>query len=547
MLLLSLQIGVLVYILFRLYQRVRPTTPSVVGGPPRVERGLPLVGPALAYFADPVKTLEWAHLMYGNTFRLNLLFMDAVFLLRSSLDGGGSLHSTLDKYFYNSEETGEISHPQGVERLRRLAYFNSNPESTLPVQNLRQMKAAVASTFRNGRMADYAERCAKTAGRVLERDWAPAGGAEGSVELVSSVRALVMELNIRLLLGDAFYSAHGALFGRSFLELERCSADPLARVFPDLSFLLPVRRALTARRTLSGLLQQELTRLRQQQHQTNARQGEEDGHLLSLLAQLKQDDGSWLPTEQLTDTVLQLFYYGHSNTANHLIWLIAHMFQRGHAQDLHRVRREQRRSMGDSRASVSYDQFASFKELEQCIQEVTRLYFTMMLPPRKAMKSFQFEGYTIPAGSLLCVSPILGHLDSDIFPDASIFFPKRFAPTKNKQAPNTKTAFNPSSFYGMAFVQFGYGKHRCPAEKYALTLLMSCFSVLVRSYTVELKENKLPPPLYPIVFGTAAPRSNIFIQVRPYTLPNELLLEEDEKEVVRSILPRPDQTLETNV
>jgi cytochrome P450 len=44
----------------------------------------------------------------------------------------------------------------------------------------------------------------------------------------------------------------------------------------------------------------------------------------------------------------------------------------------------------------------------------------------------QFEGYTIPAGSLLCVSPILGHLDSDIFPDAGIFFPKRFAPPKIK-------------------------------------------------------------------------------------------------------------------
>ena len=44
----------------------------------------------------------------------------------------------------------------------------------------------------------------------------------------------------------------------------------------------------------------------------------------------------------------------------------------------------------------------------------------------------QFEGFTIPEGSLLCVSPILGHLDSDIFPDAGIFFPKRFAPPKKK-------------------------------------------------------------------------------------------------------------------
>jgi cytochrome P450 len=56
-----------------------------------------------------------------------------------------------------------------------------------------------------------------------------------------------------------------------------------------------------------------------------------------------------------------------------------------------------------------------------------------------------------------------------------------------RQAPETKTAFSPTSFYGMAFVQFGYGMHKCPAEKYAMMLLTSCFSVLVRTHTVELQ------------------------------------------------------------
>jgi hypothetical protein len=56
-----------------------------------------------------------------------------------------------------------------------------------------------------------------------------------------------------------------------------------------------------------------------------------------------------------------------------------------------------------------------------------------------------------------------------------------------RQAPETKTAFNPSSFYGMAYVQFGYGMHKCPAEKYAMTVLTSFFSVLVRTRSVELK------------------------------------------------------------
>jgi hypothetical protein len=37
--------------------------PTAQGGPPRVEKGVPLVGAALTYLAHPVKMLEWAHLM----------------------------------------------------------------------------------------------------------------------------------------------------------------------------------------------------------------------------------------------------------------------------------------------------------------------------------------------------------------------------------------------------------------------------------------------------------------------------------------------------
>lgn len=513
-------------VLYLIYQRIKPTGH---GGPPRVEKGVPLLGAALAYFGSPVKTLEWAHLMYGNVFRLNLLFFDAVFLLRSSLDGGGSLHSTLDKYFYNAEETGEISHHQGVERLRRLAYFHANPSTQIPKANLQKMQEAVATVFRTERMEQYSQRCADIAQRTLD-EWTKQAGRDGYIELAAAVQGLVMEINTRLLLGDAFYAAHGRAFAESFLALEKESAHLLARILPDLPFIPPVKRALEARRTLASLIEQELARLRQ------SKSSDDEGHLLHLLAQVKQEDGSWLPIEQSVDTVLQMFYYGQANTAGHLTWLIAHMSQRGHAQDLHRVRREQRRAMGESE-ELAYSQFSSFRELEQCIQEVTRLYFTTTLPPRKAIKSFKFEGFTIPEGSLLCVSPILGHLDSDIFPDAGIFFPKRFAPPKKKQAPETKTAFNPSSFYGMAYVQFGYGMHKCPAEKYAMTLLTSFFSVLVRTRSVELKDNKLPLPQYPATFGTATPAGDILIRLQPYAIPRELMFEEDEPEVIRSILP----------
>jgi hypothetical protein len=46
--------------------------PTAQGGPPRVEKGVPLVGAALTYLAHPVKMLEWAHLMVHRNSRTHL-------------------------------------------------------------------------------------------------------------------------------------------------------------------------------------------------------------------------------------------------------------------------------------------------------------------------------------------------------------------------------------------------------------------------------------------------------------------------------------------
>jgi cytochrome P450 len=216
----------------------------------------------------------------------------------------------------------------GVERLRRLAYFHSNPSTQIPKANLQKMQEAVATVFRTERMEQYSQRCADIAQRTLD-EWTKRAGRDGYIELAAAVQGLVMEINTRLLLGDAFKAAHGRAFAESFLALEKESAHLLARILPDLPFIPPVKRALEARRTLASLIEQELARLRQ------SKSSDDEGHLLHLLAQVKQEDGSWLPIEQCVDTVLQMFYYGQANTAGHLTWLVAHMSQRGHAQDLY--------------------------------------------------------------------------------------------------------------------------------------------------------------------------------------------------------------------
>lgn len=63
------------------------------------------------------------------------------------------------------------------------------------------------------------------------------------------------------------------------------------------------------------------------------------------------------------------------------------------------------------------------------------------------------------------------------------------------------------------------------------------FRGIILTASTNLQNNQLPPPRYPSVFGTAVPSGDILARLRPSTIPRELLLEEDEKEVIRPILP----------
>ena len=64
----------------------------------------------------------------------------------------------------------------------------------------------------------------------------------------------------------------------------------------------------------------------------------------------------------------------------------------------------------------------------------------------------------------------------------------------------------------MAYVQFGYGKHRCTGERYALTLIKSLMSLLLRKYDVTMKA-PLPDPIFSKAIGTASPSKKIMVIV----------------------------------
>lgn len=564
------------------YLRVQPPNVELKEGvlPPRVETSLPVIGSALAFMRDPVKTLQWAQNKYGNVFRLNLLVFDATFVLRAGLEGGGSLHARLDKFFYSDHQTEDLDYEKGAQFLRQVAYRFPSPKMQLPekkwifmhkvIQYVLSDEAVATQYFEktknvvNARMQRWImeskveisekekkekektekekekENSEKTKGKDKE------DASNGFLNLSEKMNDLIMEINIRNFLGDEIYEIYGKQLSFAILELDKQSHSfwalffcGLPKFLSSLNFPGSPKTVLQARAEISQIIRTELQKRRKNsKSHDNDNQQPNQGNLLDYLSECEVE----VDDDLLVDIVASIFLNSHRNLANHLFWLIAHLHIRDHpdqTDDLTKLLREQRKLAEEEEAAneseknpdtssssssssttslnaqlLNFGNLQKMQELALCLKEVSRLYFSVMLPPRHVNIPFKFEGYTVPHGALLCVSPIVAHLDSNIFPEAAYFVPRRFALQRSRAA--GLTAYSPSSPYGMSHVQFGFGLHKCKGERYALMVMQTCAALLLCHVRFTFKEAVLPPPSFPWGFGTAGPSNELHVRIWEY-------------------------------
>jgi sterol 14-demethylase len=93
---------------------------------------------------------------------------------------------------------------------------------------------------------------------------------------------------------------------------------------------------------------------------------------------------------------------------------------------------------------------------------------------RKLVTDLEFQGYRLPAGALLVVSPHVSHRIPEVFPNPHQFDPDRFGPGREED----KQPY--------ALITFGGGKHRCLGAAFAHMQIKALWSVLFRRYEVEL-------------------------------------------------------------
>jgi cytochrome P450 len=170
-----------------------------------------------------------------------------------------------------------------------------------------------------------------------------------------------------------------------------------------------------------------------------------------LLMAVDEGDGTGMSDEQVRDEVLTLILAGHETTANALTWT---WYLLSEHPEIERRMHAEIDSVLDGRLP-GYEDYPRLPFVESVFSESMRLYPPAWAIGRRAKADYEVGGYTIPARSILLLSPYVTHRNPRWWPDPERFDPDRWTPERREQRPK------------FAYFPFGGGSRVCIGERFA--------------------------------------------------------------------------------
>jgi cytochrome P450 len=232
------------------------------------------------------------------------------------------------------------------------------------------------------------------------------------------------------------------------------------------------RKALrTLRHLIAGHIAERQTAIVTQPEQA-ARQD-----LLGRLLALRDEaTGTALSDQEVFDQCMVSFQAGHETSATALLWWSRLMAE--HPAMVQRARDEVFAVVGSGTPGPQH--MAQLPWLTATLKEAMRLY-----PPVAAVMSrrttapIALDGWQIPKGAMLRITPWVLHHDERWFPQAHAFQPERFL---DGAPPIPKGAWMP----------FGAGPRVCLGQHFAMMEMTLLSAMLLQRFTLNLPEGAAP-------------------------------------------------------
>jgi cytochrome P450 len=318
-----------------------------------------------------------------------------------------------------------------------------------------QWQKAVASTgVGNDERSERAKRVASPEGRR----------ARSQVDVAQGLRSLALRVTARALFTTDI-DDHVDALERAFnqVQLWFTSGSKSGYLIPP---TFPTPSNLRVKKEIAGLDARIYSILEKRR-----RSSDKPPDLLSMLMDARdEDDGSTLTDKELRDETFTLLFAAHESTAATMSWVLNLLSRYPDAE--RRVRAEVAEA-GD--ATFEPSRLACTRRV---LDETLRLYPAAPLIPRSVIDDDVIDGFEIPKGSTVFVSPYVAHRDRASWENPEAFDPDRFLPSE--VAKRHKFAYQP----------FLLGPRQCIGNHFALTEMLIVIPAIVRHFRFELVPGK---------------------------------------------------------
>lgn len=302
--------------------------------------------------------------------------------------------------------------PFAVNTLAPL--FGSGSLLLLDGERHRRERRLLQPSFQGARLHAWKDEI-REIGRGRSAGW----GEGRAIEATAETRAVTFEVIVRIVFG-AESDEEVAILSRTAEQLLGSVASIL--LFSRASHvrffgLSPWDKLLSARARLWALLQVVIERRRQS--------GARSSDVLSLLLDATFEDGTRLSDEDLFAELLTLLVAGHETTTISLAWALH--FAATHPEALAQLRKEVSENTEDKPL------------LDGWVKESLRLNPIVDAVFRTLVEPVEIEGFTFEPGVSLAVSPVLLHLNPEVYPEPERFLPSRYF--ERKYLPHEHVAF----------------------------------------------------------------------------------------------------------
>jgi|SRR6266487_560658 len=322
----------------------------------------------------------------------------------------------------------------------------------------RRQRKLMAPVFQPRQIAGYADTIAAY-GERLQQEW----GDGAVIDLNRQMIGLTMSVIGKVLFdADVFNETDG--LGAAMAVVFEYTVHKISSLFtPPLSW--PTPRNLRMRAAMR--VEQERVQLMIDERR---RSMTERSDFLSILLHAKDEDGRAMSDQQLMDECLTLFSAGHETTAAALSWVWYFLCQ--YPDTYQKVQQEVDHVLQGR--TPTYDDLVRLPYCLQVFKETMRLYPPAAGIVREALHTIEIDGYQVPRGCNVILSPYTLHRKPEYFPDPETFDPGRFTPEREKQLPR------------YAYIPFGAGPRICIGNHFALMEGQLLIATLAQRVTFTL-------------------------------------------------------------